>query len=161
MYLPLGIMVFAPLFFEIILLSSTRIVTVSVAGYLLIRVFFIIDAHTWFSERLVWNKKLIEHVRANESGNRFMIATENVPMEILGNKWASSFETLLLSSLNSPDSAVTILIHDNPSQFHWLDRNDAFVTEWDIWYGNEIPKDYFNLKDDIYQIIQSDLKNIK
>jgi len=158
MYLPMGIMIFTPLLFEIVPLVSNKAVAVSVIGYLFIRFYFIVDAHFWFTERITWNKKLIEQVRSQEKGNRFMIAKENVPMEILGNNWASSYETLLLSSVNNPDSAITIIIHDNPSQFQWLKRNDAFVTEWDIWYGKDIPQKYFNINNSYYKILDRDFK---
>lgn len=77
----------------------------------------------------------------------------------MGIYWGMSFETLILSSLNNPNSATTILIHPNPSQFNWLQRTDAFLTPWDIWYGDDIPEKYFNLKDNHYTEIKNDLKN--
>jgi hypothetical protein len=159
MYLPLGIMVFTPLFFEIVPAIKKELLLFSVIAYLSIRLFFIIDAGKWFTERLAWNEKIIGYVHSLEN-NKFIIQEDLVSKDILGIYWGMSFETLILSSLNNPNSATTILIHPNPSQFNWLHRTDAFLTPWDIWYGDEIPQKYFNLKDNHYTEIKNDLKKL-
>jgi hypothetical protein len=159
MYLPLGIMVFTPLFFEVIPQLNNKMLRLSVIMYLSIRLFFIVDASEWFTKRLAWNEKFIAHARTLEN-NRFIIQEDLVPMQVLGTGWSSSFETLLLSSLHHPDSAITLLIHSNPSQFNWLQRDDAYLTQWDIWYGDEIPKKYFNLKNSRYLSIENDLNGL-
>ncbi len=159
MYLPLGIMIFTPLFFEIVPTIKKELLLFFVIAYLSVRLFFIIDAGKWFTERLAWNKKFVAYAQTL-GNNKFIIQEELVPDDKLGINWGASFETLILSSLNNPDSATTILIHPNPSQFNWLQRTDAFLTPWDIWYGDDIPKKYFNLKDNHYTEIKNNLKTI-
>lgn len=159
MYLPLGIMIFAPLVFEIFPLLNKKIIGLSMAVYLVIRLLFIINSGTWFSERLEWNKKAIAYVK-NIEGNKFILEEKNIPLQKVGITWASSFETLILSSLSYPDEAVTIFIQEPTEYFDALNKEDVFFTPWDIWYGNEVPQNYFNLKNNKYSTLKANLKNL-
>jgi hypothetical protein len=55
--------------------------------------------------------------------------------------WASVYETLLLSSLNNPDSVMIIKMADNDE----LMQADSANNFYGPWKKEEMPVEYFNL----------------
>jgi hypothetical protein len=69
--------------------------------------------------------------------------------------WASSFESLMLSSLDDRESSVTIVLMLDPA--HWgkeENGEEAFLTEWSALPVTAVPSEYFLLGNQPYTVRQ-------
>ncbi|MCX6274950.1 MAG: hypothetical protein NTV09_07065 [Bacteroidetes bacterium] len=93
--------------------------------------------------------------RLNENGKyfpekKYIISDKNVPRTYIRNTWPVTFQTLLLSSFNNPDSAKSFIILQDVNSCDSLISNPNYFLgpEWDIQMfnasDNKIRKSYFN-----------------
>lgn len=101
-----------------------------------------------YTDRLEWMQQALAHTRQYE-GTKFAIDQRDVPFDKLLITWGSSYETLMLSALQSPDSTRTlIIVDDNVPTAEYLKRNKAFINPFNpIPYGDFQASPYFHFQD--------------
>ena len=110
----------------------------------------ILGNYHYFHLQIKYAQRLIERGHA-EKEKKYIISNSNVPGLYVDNKWPIPFQTLLLSSLNSPDSSITVFATDQPDKYDDLVKDPKFFLgpEWGLGTFNipgwRIRKQYFNL----------------
>lgn len=110
-------------------------------------------AHQSWTARLDWERELLS-TTANLPQPKIILPESQVPMDKLIMTWGSSFEFMLLSSLESPDQTRMITIDEDPAHLQWAtDQRRSVITEWEVWKYEELPKRYFNPQDtSLYEV---------
>ena len=68
--------------------------------------------------------------------------------------WASGFESILISSLVSPDSCRVVQIVEDPQTLKWALNNDSsLVTVYGAWSRSQMGNRYFRIPGGKYEII--------
>lgn len=112
----------------------------------LIGVFRINHRHVIYTERLDWNKALLEKTNTLDH-KKLIIPAEEVPHDLLLMTWGSSYEFWLLSTLETGISR-SIIIEEQAGEFDWaLDQNEGFISKWGVFDYKELNPKYFNFKD--------------
>ncbi len=139
MFLPLAFIVALPFLFYFINQLKPKDGALILVVIFSIRIGFIYAAHQKFTDRLNWYNSKIHQVR-NGHDKFFFIPASTVPMDTLLMTWATPYETLLLSSLNSPDSTLVIKIEADNAEV----KNDT-AGIFPLWKPEDFPDEYFNL----------------
>jgi hypothetical protein len=151
LYLPLGFLIALPLAFEILPALKPMVWIPALAVLFLFRLFMIYDAHTSFTERQTYFQTLLTKLQSKPT-NKFFVSEQELPKKVVGETWAISYETLLLSSLQSPENTQTIELEDViDRQRFLLDSDFVFINRWWGWDGRALPTKYFNLRQAKYQ----------
>ncbi len=156
-YQVLTIFVAVPLVFDIFpTINSQRRVLLLVIGILIIRLAHIGFTHRPYSERLHWTQRMLEKTKSYP-GTKFMMDREDTPHHKLMLTWGSSYETLMLSALQSPDSTRTYIIVDpNVPSEQMLKENKAFLTPFGaLQYDSFRDSPYFHFRDTSYYRVLS------
>ncbi len=125
---------------------------------LLIRLVHIYAIHPEYSKRIDWYQTLLRHTWKYPE-TKFAADQQHVPMGTLQLSWGSSFETLVLSALQSPDSTRTVIIYDpNVPMEQFLPQKKAFFQPFAAmpyeWFG-ESP--YFHFRDTaLYRVLRQE-----
>jgi hypothetical protein len=113
------------------------------------------DSYNYFHEKIKYTQRLIERGKVDKE-RKYIVCNSNVPGLYVDNTWPIPFETLLLSSLEKPDSAVTVFATRKTDVYDELIKDPAFFLgpEWDVNMFNIpgwlIRKEYFNLPEKGY-----------
>lgn len=147
-YQCLGLFVIFPFVFDVLpLFKSPKVAYACISGIVLIRVAHIGLSHQPYTERLAWNERLLEETGKGHS-KKLIIHSQSVPMEVLRTTWASSYELLLLSSLEKPENARCLIIDDDPASLAWaIGDTKAFISKWGAFPFSNLPKNYFCPRD--------------
>lgn len=124
-----------------------------------IRIVHIGLQHQPYTKRLHWMQALLDQTE-QIPGTKFAIAEADVPIELVKNGWASPFETLLLSTLENPDSSRSVFIYNKDIDItSKLSKKRHLLTPFSDLPYESLPSAYFNLQDTgAYQIL--DLQRI-
>jgi hypothetical protein len=109
-----------------------------------------------YKERTAYIDELLENTQ-QLPGNKFIMEKADVDMSKIIIPWAIGAETLLYSSLGSPDETRTLYMVDDLENFNYEKENtDLFlcVNFWRNWSASGMNQSYFNLQKDSYQIIK-------
>ena len=139
MFLPLAFIVALPFLFYFINQVKPKYGVMILVVIFSVRIGFIYAAHQKFTNRLNWYSSKIHQLR-NGHDKFFFIPASTVPMDTLLMIWATPYETLLLSSLNSPDSTLVIKIEADNAEV----KNDT-AGIFPLWKPEDFPDEYFNL----------------
>lgn len=151
MHLPLGFIVALPIAFEVLPAISSKYWVPAFAVLLVFRLAMIYDSHAYFTKRISYLETLLADVNKYDT-NKFYMAETEMPKGIVDDTWAISYETLLLSSLSSPQNTKTIEMKDVvDAESFLLDSDFVFINRWWGWEGTALPPAYFNLKHSKYQ----------
>jgi hypothetical protein len=115
---------------------------------LLINLKGVYNAHNIQTERIHYIDRLTQYGRLLPA-KKYLLNDNNIPKDITSGEWAIPFETLLYSSLPSPDSAITFF-YSNPMNKYddLLNKENVFLgPNWaPMWFSsNTLYKDYFHL----------------
>ncbi len=156
LYLPLVLFVAVPLAFDLLpyYLAQRQASPVRIkwafgmlAILLGIRLWQIGLAHQPWTARLDWERQLLATTAALPQP-KIILPESQVPMDKLVMSWGSSFEFMLLSSLENPDQTRLITIDEDPAHLQWAtDQRRAIITEWEVWKYDDLPKRYFHPQD--------------
>ncbi len=156
LYLPLVLFVAVPFAFDLLpyILTQqkenpvrTKWAFGALAFLLVIRLFQITAAHQPWTDRLEWERQLLSSTAALAQP-KIILPESQVPMDKLIISWGTSFEFMLLSSLESPDRTRMIAVDEDPGHLQWAaDKRRAIITEWYVWDYDELPKRYFHPQD--------------
>lgn len=145
LYLPLALFVAVPLVFEVLPgLLTERGMFWAFAVVAALQVTHIYRTHTPWTERLRWEQAFLQKT-AQLPHRKLLLTEQQAPMDKLILSWGSSYEFLLLSALQHPDSARCILIDESPERFDsLLARPRLFLGEFRNYRFDELPGRYFN-----------------
>lgn len=173
MYLPLGFMAALPLFYDTIAqlyegktqnLNRQNALLyyahVALMLFVFVRLYQVWQRQDIYQQRQAWVATSIEKLKTNPnySGKNCFITTESeVPIaKLLGCSWSVGYETLLLSSYENPENALTLLVVPTLDGFAPLiesHENRWFGTPWgnlDTWTRPAFGS-HFHLKNLQYQ----------
>jgi hypothetical protein len=154
LHLPLGFMIALPFVFDVLPnIKPAAWITAFVALFIF-RFGMIYQSHDFYTNRVTALRVLMEKSKA-QTTNKFWIEDAALVPEVYGETWALSYETLLLSSIPSPDSTITIEMQSVANQnAYLLDKDYVFINRYHGWDGNTLPRKYFNLRHSKYQKLQ-------
>lgn len=139
-----------PLAFELIPKIKPGVWVPALSLLFVFRLAMIYHSHSFYTQRILLLQNLLDKSKA-QATNRFWIADDALPSDIYGDEWALAYETLLLSSVSSPDSARTIEVQSVVMQHSFLlDSDDVFINRLWGWDTRHFPKEYFRLKPGTY-----------
>lgn len=126
--------------------------------FLSFRILHIGLKHQAYTQRLHWMKALLDQTE-QIPGTKFAIAEADVPIELVKNGWASPFETLLLSTIENPDSTRSVFIYNKDINISSkLSKKEHLLTPFSDLPYESLPSTYFNLQDTgAYQILDQQL----
>jgi hypothetical protein len=173
MYLPLGFIAALPLFYDTIgqlyNLKNTNLgrqnallyyAHAALMLFVFVRLYQVWQRQDIYQQRQAWVNTSIEKLKNNPNytDKTCFITTESeVPMNILlGCSWSVGYETLLLSSYDNPENAISLLVVPSLDGFSPLlesQENRWFGTPWgnlDTW-ARPAFRTHFKLKNLQYQ----------
>ena len=155
-YLPLSIFVATPFLFEIMpSIGKPQWWLIALALLMVDRVLVIRSNAPTFTQRLDWLERRIGEARQQEGGKRFYTNTYEAPMDTLIMPWGVAYESLLLTALESPDSAATLFIQEaHNKQEEALRTPDLFIAAFDQLPARQLPDRYFQLGSGLYRWIE-------
>ncbi|TNE60573.1 MAG: hypothetical protein EP344_06910 [Bacteroidetes bacterium] len=148
LYVPLAFFVALPLVVDVLpRLGAGRFIVPGVALIALIGVLRITHRHQSWTDRINWERTFLEKTAGLQS-RKLLLTEEQVPMDTLILSWGSAYEFLLLSALESPDSARCILIDESAWRFDsLLEHPRLFLGEFQNYRYDQMPGRYFHLRD--------------
>lgn len=157
--LPVALMSALPFCIEILPQVSPRWAGIALAAIFTFRLVNIYNEHEPFTERVTYLNKVLDHTRQYNS-TRFWIKEEGLK-NLVGLYWALPYETLMLSSIPSPDSARTIELHSIVEGNEWMLISDTtFINCCWGWTTTTMPHHYFRLDTNDYVFISENLSNL-
>lgn len=145
-YMLLSIFIAIPFVFDLIPRLKTNYLFAILLFIIIIRLFHIYNTHSLYSERVNWLSRVLTKTEKLHE-KKLIINKNDTPTDTLMLTWASSYEFLLLSTIekNNPRS---ILITEDPLSFKQkMKSNNTFLDEWRVYKYDKFPKRYFNFKD--------------
>ena len=117
-------------------------------------IYRIVDNSSVYRYRIDQYRSLLSTIRP-----KAMIKSSDAIKSTLKMTWGSSYEIWLLSTLERGRSSSLIIL-DNPNQFDWtLNRNDIFLTNWEVFDYKDLNSKYFIFGDSTlytkYQFVKS------
>jgi hypothetical protein len=156
LYLALGFFVIVPFVYDVVpQIKNKKIVYAGLIVIVLIRLSMIGMTSQKYTTRLEWNQNLLKNTKALPD-KKIVFNNEIISKDTILLVWGSSFELLLLSSLEHPDSSRCLIISDTPERYGpSLNENKSFFTEVENYHYDQLPDYYFNFKDTSnYKIIE-------
>lgn len=144
LYLPLSLMIAVPLTTHILWEKKNKLVFWVFVTFVGLRCIHIVACSDKFSQRIRWEKRVIEHVKPEQ---KWIISSKDMPDNVEMNMaWGTPYEFWLLSTLHKQES-YSIIIHTNPSEIAWgTSLNHAFLSTWGAFEYENLPKKYFKFK---------------
>ncbi len=152
-YLLFGLFVAVPLVLNVLPVANTgRLPMVVLVLLILSSALRVYSFHGRYVQRISWER---EYLEAN-SGEKLLVSSSTVPMDILVYTWATPYEFWLLSTVEQKTTA-SITINDNIDAISWGANNTKeFLGAWSAYKYTEFPPQYFNFRDTVsgYRIIK-------
>jgi hypothetical protein len=145
-YMLLSLFIIAPIVFDILPRINANHLFISLIIVLSFRLVHIYSTHDLYTDRLNWLRGIISKTE-NFDNKKLIIDQNGIPINTLMLNWASSYEFLLLSSIENNESR-SIIITENPERFDsLLNQKNLFLEEWRQYKYKQFPIRYFNLND--------------
>lgn len=153
-YLPLGLFVALPLACDWMPRWSHRTIIIVFVLILGLRTGKIIDAFQRYHDRLFWVQQTVTWLRTFPE-ERFLMRVKDAPLDKLKMEWASPYETLLVSALPHPDSALCLYItHNDAPLGEWSQLDQACAGPFGLITYSELNQTgYFVMKDTLPAVI--------
>ncbi|MEO8086753.1 MAG: hypothetical protein ABI763_08040 [Bacteroidota bacterium] len=122
------------------------------------------NIHLCFAKRIEFVKRVIQNGK-HFPEKRYIVDIKNYPDILWGSRWTLPFQTLLLSSLENPDSAMTCIVAPEINAYDSLTSTPAYFLgpEWFIdmfnFKDNQLRKQYFNLPEAGYRKLTTTQRN--
>jgi hypothetical protein len=148
LYLPLVVMLGLPFVWDVLPFESKPNWALGLIALILMTSLVRINhSRKRWTQRLDWEKKTLLDTQ-NLPSKKLILAEKDVPMPLLGMSWGSSYEFLLLSALDHPDSTRLIIIDEDPKRFEKdAQRGDIFLGEFKNYELNGFDRRYFRVGD--------------
>lgn len=106
----------------------------------------IISVHPIYTQRLDWYRNILK-VTSSNSSKKLIISNKSAPIDTLLMTWASSYETWLISTIET-DTSRSLLIEEYENEYsHTTTLKNVFVTKWGAFEYNTLPTRYFKFMD--------------
>jgi hypothetical protein len=153
MLLPLAFMVSLPFISDIIPKLKLPYLPVLFSVVIAARLVAIYNTHTDYTAHYDVYDPYFKYVYKNNLNGVFVDDTlVNKKKAII--TWASGYESILISSLRSPDSCRVIQITKAPNYYRYaLNFDTSLVTIFGIWDKSQMPERYFRLAGGKYEIL--------
>ncbi|MBK8702911.1 MAG: hypothetical protein IPN33_04400 [Saprospiraceae bacterium] len=116
------------------------------AGLAVFRLAVIAQHRKPFTERIEWLSSHLQEWRSETGAHNFYLPLSQAPTDTLLMTWGIPYETLLLSSLESPDHTATLVVLPEPGAHAEALQNGGFlVTEFGDWGVESLRVDYFKV----------------
>jgi len=149
MDLVLSIFVLVPLMFDVWPRISFPLQVSVLAVIISARIISLQQAHIPWSQRLAWEKKLLEKTE-NLPQKKIIIDEKEVPLDVLKITWGTPYEIWLLSSIESNETR-SVLVTENPADFDSVMKNNkCFIGKWKNYDYDQLPARYFSFHDTTY-----------
>jgi hypothetical protein len=139
-------------------LKNLKLIVVFTIPLLIIHTIGIYNGHYTLTKRISYLERLIDNTRPFDE-RKFLIYHHNFPWTYTWVTWALPFETLLLSSLKSPDSSASFIVTDDMGKYDSLINNENIFLgpDWAITWFNTTSMDqqYFRLPSGGYRKLNS------
>ncbi len=150
-YLMLGIFVLFPLVLEMLPRVKPSYAIVIIVSVFALRLNTIYHIHKPYSERISWVRAMMK-----KHDGKFIVSEYHVPVKKLRLTWGVPYESLLLSSIASPDSARSFIVLEDVygyySQFNEAE-NYLFGAFNGIHAYDDLNRNYFNPVKGKYRIL--------
>jgi len=151
-YQPLAFFVAVP--FAVDVLPAIRLrkaAFVLVCLVLAARLVLIVHHSSIYVDRVKWHEAMVQSLRGRE-GNRYLIEEKDVPVGKLILTWASSSESIIISSLTSGAGSITYAIDSDLTRYEsHRDETESFHTKWETFPAASLPSRYFLLAPHRYE----------
>jgi len=142
--LPLTIFIAVPLAFDVLPTVPLRWAVGIVVLVVLVRVAHIGLAHSPYTDRLHWAQRVLRRTE-HLPQRKLLFADQDIPMDTAMMTFATPYEFWLLSSLEKPYQARSIVICGNPDEHSGdLDKKNAFIAAWGVFDYAALPPKYFS-----------------
>lgn len=153
MLLPLAFMAALPLVADIFPAYPVRYAAIAAALIISLRLVGIYQAHSDYTAHYTAYEPFISMAR-EKNLNGLFVDDKRVDQQKAIITWASGYETMLTTSLQSPDSLVIIQTDAAPDHYGWaLGLDTSAVTCYGIWGQSQLPPRYFRLQGGRYEIV--------
>ena len=145
-YMPLSIVLMTPFIFDVVpKIKKESLVLFLFGGIVLLRLITISVHHKPYTQRLTWiESELGQHALADR--NRLLYELDEKKRETLLMTWGVAYESLLISAMEHPDSAKTLVILPKGKRYDQALQSDTlFVTELIEYPIEEVDGKYYRL----------------
>lgn len=151
-YMPLSIVLMVPFIFDIVpQIKQKNLVLFLFAGIVALRLLTIGFHHTPYTDRLTWIQTQLDTYTTAEN-NRLLFELDAKKTDTLLMTWGVAYESLLLSAMEHPDSARTMVILPKGKRYdEALQAKASFVTELIEYPIEEVDCGYYRLGERFYR----------
>jgi hypothetical protein len=155
--LPLGFIAILPVVVEVIpRLQNVYIISI-VLTFCIIRITIIYHTHIDYTKRLDIYQTYFNYINMNKLNGVF-VDNQLIDQKKAIMTWGSGYESILISSLKSPDSCRVVQIDNDPNKYNYvLSCDTCLVTIYGVWDKSQLPNEYFKLGGGKYDIIKKKL----
>lgn len=155
-YMPLSIVVMVPFIFDVVpKVRRKALILYLFAGIMTLRLLTITFHHKPYTERLSWIKNQLD-LHASAQNNRLLLEHSDEIADTLLMTWGVAYESLLLSAIEHPDSARTMVILPKGKRYEEALQSEAsFVTELIEYPIEEVDGNYYRLREKPYKSISN------
>ena len=155
MLLPIGFILLLPVVADIIPAVTNTWLTLTVLSAILLRVFFITQADHVFAERQKIFDPYIAYAKQHQLSGVIVKEDLLTDRKKLLLSWGTGYESMLLSSLSSPDSCTIVQFDNDIDHYRNNAVSDTLLSIGNkVWEKNKIPQQYFKLRGK-YEIIEA------
>lgn len=141
---------------ELVVLFQVKVVVGLVAFLLVTSTVKIVQCGRMYEMRMEYFSRMEENVQGLPE-RKFMVSTENINWNMMWMDWNIGFESLLHSSLASPDSAMTFTAERRYADYDsMMYKPNTFIGVHfsPYWFTSEnMTQEYFRIKNTPYRII--------
>lgn len=150
-----GYFILIPFVFDVIRNIRFRYAFPITVIIIFISILKILKCGIFFTEQMDYYKRTTDNLRMYKE-RKFIVAENNIDWDKIWMKWDICFQSLIISSLQHPDSAITFFTPadmDIYKEKTCCDTNAFIGVDFSpFWFGAEnFPKQYFNLRTGVYR----------
>jgi hypothetical protein len=154
-YMPLMVYVGVPFMLDIVKRHPHRYWIWLLVGLAVFRLAVIAQHRKPFTGRIDWLASHLQEWRRQTGARNFYLPLSQAPTDTLLMTWGVPYETLLLSSLESPDNTATLVVLPEPGAHAEALKNGGFlVTEFKDWPLDSLRQGYFEMDGGGYVFVE-------
>lgn len=155
-YLPLTLYAALPFWYDIApSIRPKHWLTAGFALFLILRIAAIGLHHKPWTERLERLESILAEGRQNTSSSRYLVRETPALRDSLFITWSAPYETLLLSAMQHPDSAQTLLIRSDFGKFEKeIKEPGRLLSDFGAKPDSTLNKRYFRLPEGRYEFVR-------
>lgn len=160
-YCYLGLFIAVPFGNEVITKLKPSLLIAAILIIVSYNYYKIVKAGLIFTDRKEYQLRCVKNLQ-KIGGSKFVFSEDNLPQESMFSWWNFSFESLLLSSIDSPEQSVSFYASKGSDKIDSLaltDKNTfvgaGFAPDWFKLDQINFRPEYFHLKSGVYKAVNS------